>query len=286
MLRLISLFVLHSPILSVGPEEVLMNSHAIPMRLLKQFAYFEPRTKSPRLWRYERGFAPVGNASPRSESRSDGYFSKPSDPAFETNIEKVLADKIENEVHDLLSILDSRFFVFGERHKRALTRYIALLFIRCPGRKLAVRAHMEETRRRVGAFLDNEEALLKYAVKVSKKEGRQIPVESFRRAWGNALAKEENAESLQEHFADMLDRWKGFFDYHLYRGRWNVLRSEAEPFIIGDNPVVTWKMENGAPSFGVGLQVPGAEVFLPISPKACLQHRPSGAPNMLLAKAR
>lgn len=151
-----------------------MRSHTIPMRLLKEFAYLEPKTNSLRLWRYQRGMRASGTASPKSETRIDGYFAKPSDSTFEANIEKVLADQIENEVHDFLSDLNSRLFVFSDRHKRALTRYIALLFVRYPGRKLAMRAQMEETRRRVGAFIENEDAFLKYVVKVSIKEKKPL----------------------------------------------------------------------------------------------------------------
>ncbi len=262
-----------------------MKSHANPMRLLKQFAYFDQKTKSLRLWRYQRGLSPTGDASPKSETRTDGYFRKPSDPAFEANIEKLLADQVENEVHDFLSSISSPLFVFTERHKRALTRYIALLFTRCPGRKLAVRAHMEETRRRVGVFVDNDEALLKYAIKVSIKEGREVSADSFRRAWKRALSSEDTPESLQEQFAETLDRWKEYFDYHLYGGQWNILHSDdLDPFIIGDNPVVTWKLENGSPSYGVGIQVPGAEIFLPVSPKACLHILPAGHPRPIVSR--
>jgi len=252
------------------------------MRLLKQFAYFEPNTNSLRLWRYQRGMRPTGTASPRSETRIDGYFAKPSDSAFEANIEKLLADRVENEVHDFLSDLSNRCFVIGDRHKRALTRYIALLFVRCPGRKLAMRTQLAETRRRVGTFLENDDALLKYTVKVSIKEGRPISPESFKRAWTKILSETESDETLQEQFAAMLGRWWEFFDHHLYGGQWNILYSEGERFIIGDNPVVTWKIENGNPSFGVGLHVPGAEVFLPISPTACLQILPAGCARPLI----
>jgi hypothetical protein len=261
-----------------------MRSHAIPMRLLKEFAYFEPRTKSLRLWRYQRGIAPIGSASPKSETRIDGYFSKPSDSTFEENIEKTLADKVENDVHTFLPDLSNRFFVFSDHHKRALTRYIALLFIRCPGEKLAVRAHIDETRRRVAAFIENEDAFLKYALKVSIKEKQVVSPQAFKRAYNKMLSKTETVDALQEHFADMLDRWKEFFDYHLYLGHWNILHSVGEQFIIGDNPVVTWKMENGNPSFGVGLHVPGAEVFLPVSPTACLQILPAGCTRPIVSR--
>lgn len=261
-----------------------MKSHAIPKCLLKRFAYLEPRTESHRLWRYEIGRKSVGTASPKSETRTEGYFARPSDPRFEESIEKTLADKIENEVHDELVALSSPLFVLSDRHKRALTRYIALLFTRCPGRKLAVRTIMQETRRRLVAFVDNDAAVLQYAVKVSMKERQYISADRFRRTWRKLLSEEEDAESMQEQFAATLDRWKEHFDDHLYHGQWNFIYSADGGFIIGDNPVVTWKMENGQPSFGVGIHVPGAEVFLPISPTACLHLLPAGHPRPFVSR--
>lgn len=261
-----------------------MRSHAIPMRLLKQFAYFEPKTKSLRLWRYQRGMRLAGSASPKSETRIEGYFAKPSDSAFEKNIEKILADEVENEVHDFLSQLTSRLFVFSDHHKRALTRYIALLFVRCPGWKLAVRARMDETRRRLAAFIENEDAFLKYVMKISIKERQPLSPEAFKGAYQRYLSRLETEETLQEQFAQTLDRWKQVFDLHLYRGQWDILYSDGDQFIIGDNAVITWKVENGAPTFGVGLHIPGAEVFLPVSPNACLRILPAGNGRTLISR--
>jgi len=136
---------------------------------------------------------------------------------------------------------------------------------------------MEETRRRLAAFLNNEEAFLKYATRVSIKERTPIPLEDFRAVWQKNLSQGETDESLQEQFAAMLDRWKEIFDLHLYGGQWNVLNSQDHPFVIGDNPVVTWKLDGGNLSFGVGIHVPGAEVYVPVSPTACLQILPAGS---------
>lgn len=254
------------------------------MRLLKQFAYLEPKTNSLRLWRYQRGMRPAGSASPRSETRIEGYFAKPSDSAFEESIEKLLADKVENEVHDFLPQLASQLFVFSDHHKRALTRYIALLFIRCPGWKLAVRARTDETRRRLEAFIENEDAFLKYVLKISIKEKQPLSPEAFKGAYQKYLSRLETAETLQEQFAQTLDRWKHVFDLHLYRGHWDILYSDGDQFIIGDNAVITWKLEKCAPTFGVGLHVPGAEVFLPVSPNACLRVFPAGSGRTAISR--
>lgn len=262
-----------------------MRSHAIPMRLLKQFASEDSKTKSLRMWRYERGVKPNGKASPKSETRTDGYFARPSNPSFEEGIEKTLADQIENEVHSQLDFLGSRIFVFSDRNKRSLTKYIALLFMRCPGRKEGVKAHIEETRRRLALLFENEEALLRYTMKVSIKERVPVSVEAFRRAWNKLLATPATAESLQEQFAASLERWTTYFDDHLYHGQWSVLHSEpGDPFVLGDNPVVTWRLDPTGPSFGVGLHQPGAEVFLPVSPTACLRILPSGHPRHVVSR--
>jgi hypothetical protein len=56
----------------------------------------------------------------------------------------------------------------------------------------------------------------------------------------------------------------------------DVLRAEADkPFVIGDAPVVTReRSDDNRLHFGLGFARPNVEVFLPVSPTACLHALP------------
>jgi len=59
-----------------------VNSHTVPRKLLDQFAYDDPVTRSRRLWRYEKNKPPYGFASPKTATRFDGHFLDPRNPAI------------------------------------------------------------------------------------------------------------------------------------------------------------------------------------------------------------
>ena len=63
-----------------------MNSHTVPQKLLKQFAYEDLRTKSLRLYCYKKGIPPYP-VSPKRATAFEGYFSDPDNPAKENEIE-------------------------------------------------------------------------------------------------------------------------------------------------------------------------------------------------------
>ena len=63
----------------------------------------------------------------------------------------------------------------------------------------------------------------------------------------------------------------------MLNGNWNLLHTNtAEPFVIGDAPVVTWERnERNFLIYGQGFSKPNVEAFLPISPIACLHIQPA-----------
>jgi len=67
-----------------------------------------------------------------------------------------------------------------------------------------------------------------------------------------------------------------FADEKMLNGQWGIIHAEPErPFVIGDAPVVTWeRTDNNLLIFGQGFARPNVEVFLPISPAACLHVLP------------
>jgi hypothetical protein len=62
-----------------------MLSHTVPRKLLEQFAYDDPVTRSKRLWRYQKGRAPWPKASPKSATRWDRHFADPANAGKETS---------------------------------------------------------------------------------------------------------------------------------------------------------------------------------------------------------
>jgi hypothetical protein len=101
-----------------------MKSHTVPQRLLEQFAYQDLRTKSLRLWRYEKGRDPNPKASPGSATSFDGHFADPEDDALEAEIEKRLATEIEDPVNRFISQFLDPSFVLTDIQRRQMTRYV------------------------------------------------------------------------------------------------------------------------------------------------------------------
>jgi len=113
-----------------------MKSHSIPKKLLEQFAYHDAATKSLRLWRYEKGRAPFGNARPKSATVWPGHFLDPRDAGKERELETRLAREVEEPVNAFLETLSYKTFVLSQAHIRKLTAYISLLFTRSKARQL------------------------------------------------------------------------------------------------------------------------------------------------------
>src|SRR5271157_5845302 len=120
-----------------------MKSHTVPRKLLEQFAYSDPRTKSLRLWRYEKGRAPYWKASPESATRIDGHFSDPRDAEKEAALEAQLAREYEEPVNQFLFRLGDSSLLLTDVYRAQLTRYVTLLFNRSEARRAATR-HQQE----------------------------------------------------------------------------------------------------------------------------------------------
>src|ERR1700722_16944095 len=77
-------------------KERQMFSHTVPKKLLEQFAYHEVRTKSRRLWQYQKGLPPWWKASPGRATAWDGHFADPANAAQEEQIELRLKQEFED----------------------------------------------------------------------------------------------------------------------------------------------------------------------------------------------
>jgi hypothetical protein len=259
-----------------------MWSHTVPKRLLKQFAYDDPITRSPRMWRYTKG-RPPSPVSPKSATRVQGYFADPNDPDQETRVETRLAYEIEDPVSKFISQFSDLHWTMNEGHRRQMTRYITLLFNRCTAKRAATNHSQEIKAYAIQKFLENETQLITVAAHWNinaflnqVRLPRLLTIQDVAETAKRALVYSKSGPALQEGFVKSVVDAMAFFDDTMYRGIWNIMRTTAnDPFILSDTPVVTWeRLESGAFNYGQGFRRANVEVVLPISPSACLHILP------------
>src|SRR5438270_10729520 len=137
-----------------------MWSHTVPKRLLKQFAYDDPITRSPRLWRYTKGNPPFPGIAPKNATSVDGYFADPHNAALEHLVETRLANEIEDPVNKFLPKFSDVGWAMSDLQRRQMTRYITLLFGRCMARRAAEK-HLQDIKiYALNKFLGNQSQLL------------------------------------------------------------------------------------------------------------------------------
>lgn len=107
------------------------------MRLLEEFAYYNPRTKDKRLWRYAKDEHPSWRAAPRSATRIDGQYADPENAAKEAELESLLNQQFEDPVNKFLFQMSDPNFVPTDVQRRQLTFYVTLLFNRSEARRNA-----------------------------------------------------------------------------------------------------------------------------------------------------
>jgi hypothetical protein len=262
-----------------------MNSHTVPKKLLKQFAYEDLRTRSYRLYCYQKGIQPYP-ISPKSATAFEGYFADPDDPKREKELETRLNNEFENPAHRFLPEVNNPSFELTDVQRRQMTHYLTLLFWRSMAARDG-RKHLEQvTLQAIEQFLSNEMQLLTVTAKWNIDrlfygqpqhflETRQDIIRTMHR-----VAKNYPTErNRQKSYVESIRRWMDEFDNLIYEGQWEFLRtSEDNPFIISDAPVVTWdRKEDGTLFYGIGVHEPNVELFLPVSPLTCLHILPNVA---------
>lgn len=265
-----------------------MKSHTIPQRLLKQFAYADPVTRSLRLWKYSKGKVPYPNASPKTATRIDGFFANPKDATTETAIETRLAAEVEDPVHKFISKFNDPSWVMTDEHRRQMTRYINLLFNRSEARRAGTRHTQQIMARTLERFLENQARLITVAAQWWMKaffRGQPLPglltPQDVADAARGVMRQIQTESARQERFADlMVTAISGSLtaraDEAMIKGEWRIVRTTAsDPFILSDTPVVTWERLTHGFNFGIGFERPNLEVILPVSPSACLQILPA-----------
>jgi Protein of unknown function (DUF4238) len=261
-----------------------MKSHTVPHKLLQQFAYHHAPTNSPRLWRYERKLPPYGKASPKTATMIDGHFVDPTNAAKEEELETRLNQEFEQPVHNFIEQLAYRTFWLTILHKRQLTSYISLLFHRSKARRAATAQQVEITVNTYRAILANHEQLAElaatwmlYAMRDGNDlEGGTVQSQHVAAAIEGAIQEQLSPTHLQQSYSETMEWAMSYTDEGLLNGEWNTLHTTPDdPFVIGDAPVVTWERTDRPPLlYGQGFNKPDVEVFLPISPVACLHMLP------------
>jgi hypothetical protein len=257
-----------------------MNSHAIPERLLKQFAYYDVETAAPRLWRYAKGRKPFRKSSPHKDQavRIDGHFDDPENPDIEATLEKRLKDEIEEPVNAFISKMADPSFVPNESQRKALTRYITVLFNRSKAKREAAPHTWEMKQILLNKFLANEQQLL------TVQTHRNLILLMGNRRYNRLFTKndviklarkisdtQKSESAMQNYFVTSVTQWIDYFDDAIFEGGWRLLSTKVdEPFILSDAPIATWdRKATDRCNYGVGFGEPDVEVVFPVSPLTC-----------------
>lgn len=260
-----------------------MFSHTVPRKLLEQFAYDDPITKSRRLWRYQKGRPPYPKASPRTATRWEGHFADPTNSAKEIEIEVRLKREFEDPVNEFIELVDYSTFALTSTHIRSLAAYMRMLFTRSRARRAARSMQTEKEREALRDLISNEEwmaALVgKHTIDMIESghpEQRMVTREEIVRIVERLIERRSGADEAQRGYAETVQTMMAFPDTGLLHGEWELFRSSPnEPFVIGDAPVVTWeRSERNRLHWGLGFARPNVEAFLPLSPTVCVRVLP------------
>lgn len=261
-----------------------MNSHSVPQKLLKQFAFCDSRTKPWRLYCYQKGIPPYP-VSPKSATAFELYFANPDNPLKEKELETRLNVEIENPVHQFLSDFNDPSFVLTDTQRRQMTRYLIMLFWRSKAIKHGMKQFSPVTERACREFLSNEAHILTVTAKwymdswglfSGYHQSLMETSEEVILKLSRFTMSHQTEKNRQNRYVGTIERWMGKSDNPIYEGHWECLRtSEDNPFIISDTPIVTWeRKEDGALSYGKGIHEPNVEVLLPVSSLTCLHILP------------
>lgn len=260
-----------------------MKSHTVPRKLLEQFAYDDPVTRSKRLWRYQKGQPPYGRAAPKTATRWDGHFADPVNSTKEAELEMRLKREFEDPVNQFIDVIGYRTFAFTASHIRLLTGYITILFNRTRARRAASDGQSNIMIEALRALLSDDKRLSELAAKQTMdmidsgyQLRRMVTKQEIVEGIKSEIAKHTNDDEAQSSYVQTMETMMEFADERMLNGHWGVVHTGPDkPFVIGDAPVVTWeRTESNILIFGQGFARPNVEALLPVSPTACLHMLP------------
>jgi Protein of unknown function (DUF4238) len=255
-----------------------VSSHTVPKRLLRAFSYPDPKTGSPRLWRYEKNRKPYWKASPETSTAAVGHFADPEDALREKQIESRLAYKIEDPVNAFMDDMRDPMFAPSIDQKKQLTRYITLLALRSEARRDATDHDVAVRTAMIERFMSNQEQVATVAAHwniesvLRRGEGFRLATRGYVLEIARALlTKNLEPTAMQSSYAERISVSLDGLNEPMFHGSWIMLSvSPDNPFILGDAPVATWvRQEADKISLGEGYLRPDVEVFLPVSPTTC-----------------
>jgi len=258
-----------------------MKSHTVPRKLLDQFAYDDPVTKSRRLYRYEKDRPVLRFASARTATRWDGHFADPTNAEKEEELELRLKREFEDPVNDFLETMGDASFSWTDERVRVLTGYIRMLFNRSRARQVASGISAKTKADALRTVLRDEQAINALTNRhiasiiengLSIPRGRWSPKQDVKQALMRQIAQHTGPDETQRDYIQALETMMSFPDETMLNGGWAILHADPDhPFVIGDAPVVTWeRTAHNTLYFGIGFARPNVEVFLPVSPTACI----------------
>jgi len=260
-----------------------MKSHTVPRKLLEQFAYDDPVTRSKRLWRYQKGKPPYGRAAPRTATRWAGHFADPTHSTKEAEFEDRLKREFEDPVNQFIDVIGYQTFALTATHVRSLTGYITILFNRTRARRAASDGQTDVEIEALRALLSDDQRLAQLAAKQTMNMidsgyplRRMVTTQEIVEGIERTIAEHTNDDEAQRRYLQTMETMMAFADDKMLNGDWHIIHAEPDkPFVIGDAPVVTWeRTENNILVFGQGFARPNVEAFLPVSPTACLHVLP------------
>jgi Protein of unknown function (DUF4238) len=260
-----------------------MRSHTVPRKLLDQFAYDDPVTKSRRLWRYGKGQPPDPRASPKTATRWAGHFAHPENALKEKELEDRLEREFEAPVNDFIEMIGYRTFYLDARRIYLLTGYVRMLFSRSFSRKAASAIHAKTKVDAFRALLKDDKMLTaltaKYtmeAIRLGLPVTEMVTKEQIIAITKKQIATHSGPEEAQRDYIQAIETMLAFPDETMLNGHWGILTTDpAHPFVIGDAPVVTFeRTERNTLYWGQGFARPNVEVVLPVSPSACFHILP------------
>jgi hypothetical protein len=263
-----------------------MKSRTVPKKLLEQFAFYDAGSRSNRLWQYQKGLPPWGHASPKSSTRWDGHFADPANTAKEEQLELRLKQEFEDPVNEFIEVIGYRAFFLSPRHIRLLTGYIRMLFTRSIGRQAASAVHAKTKMDAFRSLLKDDKKLAELAahytmnaIKLGLPVTEMVTKEQVIAIVEKQIAEHSRPDEPQRDYIQALETMMTFPDETMLNGTWGIMTTDAEhPFVIGDAPVVTMeRTEGNRLYFGIGFARPNVEVFLPVSPSACIHVLPQVA---------
>lgn len=224
-----------------------MNSHTVPKRLLEQFAYYDPITRSRRLWRYEKSKPPYGFAPPKTATRFDRHFLDPRNPGREDVLESRLNREVEQPVNLFIEHAGYRTFVPTRLQMLQLTAYMVLLWHRSRARKAATRVQVEIVVSSMRSLLANDQQIATLAAKwtldiIARGHplARTVTTEEVRESLLKMIDDHLADDQIQHTYAGTIERALSRPDDGMLNGNWELLHTTpGEPFVIGDAPVVT-----------------------------------------------